>query len=167
MRMPVSVSLPRLGGWRGAGIGSLKIEEVVSVSLPRLGGWRVGRVPSFGASIQFVSVSLPRLGGWRAQLTAISQRPSQCFSLVAEIGWLASQPLCRRGATAPPVSVSLPRLGGWRVPLFGPSALPMAFQSRCRDWVVGELPWAVNLFNFEAFQSRCRDWVVGEVGGTK
>ncbi len=38
------------------------------------------------------------------------------------------------------VSVSLPRLGGWR----DPNTLPVGveldrFQSRCRDWVVGEM----------------------------
>ncbi len=61
----------------------------------------------------------------------------RCFSLVAEIGWLAST-VQNQGQS-----------------VFSP------FQSRCRDWVVGEqaCDQAVDRF---MFQSRCRDWVVGE-----
>ncbi len=61
-----------------------------------------------------VSVSLPRLGGWRVVASALTPRPMVGFSLVAEIGWLARFP--------------------------GPSGIEGAglFQSRCRDWVVGE-----------------------------
>ncbi len=38
-----------------------------------------------------VSVSLPRLGGWRAFTTLKVARGNPRFSLVAEIGWLASR----------------------------------------------------------------------------
>ncbi len=46
---------------------------------------------------------------------SLGESSLNCFSLVAEIGWLASTPnrvYCRRSSR---VSVSLPRLGGWRV----------------------------------------------------
>ncbi len=61
------------------------------------------------------------------------------FSLVAEIGWLASQRFRSN---------------------FQETAM---FQSRCRDWVVGEEE-VLGLVSplMGAFQSRCRDWVVGE-----
>ncbi len=61
-----------------------------------------------------VSVSLPRLGGWRddGPATVVSLTPR--FSLVAEIGWLARK-----------VLIIL-------------DILTAMFQSRCRDWVVGE-----------------------------
>ncbi len=36
------------------------------------------------------------------------------------------------------------------------------FQSRCRDWVVGEPFEASSPPVGARFQSRCRDWVVGE-----
>ncbi len=36
------------------------------------------------------------------------------------------------------------------------------FQSRCRDWVVGEHGFNPNSAQLFKFQSRCRDWVVGE-----
>ncbi len=62
----------------------------------------------------FVSVSLPRLGGWRV------------LSFGAIVG-------------EDEVSVSLPRLGGWRAVVQTDNGLNFAvFQSRCRDWVVGE-----------------------------
>ncbi len=39
------------------------------------------------------------------------------------------------------------------------------FQSRCRDWVVGEIkPGTSIALHLFVFQSRCRDWVVGEEG---
>ncbi len=38
------------------------------------------------------------------------------------------------------------------------------FQSRCRDWVVGEKATFVPVTIRRLFQSRCRDWVVGELG---
>ncbi len=38
---PVSVSLPRLGGWRAFSQDDYAKSKGVSVSLPRLGGWRV------------------------------------------------------------------------------------------------------------------------------
>ena len=87
-----------------------------------------------------VSVSLPRLGGWRVRVIPCARLMQVCFSLVAEIGWLA-----RSGKN----SVVL---------------APYAFQSRCRDWVVGELDVAhiTSDYDFCLFQSRCRDWVVGE-----
>ena len=90
---------------------------------------------------KLVSVSLPRLGGWRGYLRPMRHRPQgQSFSLVAEIGWLAS-------------SRSL-----------DVAKQPGAFQSRCRDWVVGEGPAAGPAAGHRTFQSRCRDWVVGELG---
>ncbi len=39
------------------------------------------------------------------------------------------------------------------------------FQSRCRDWVVGESPIGLDSPSIAQFQSRCRDWVVGELLG--
>ncbi len=39
----------------------------------------------------------------------------------------------------------------------------LLFQSRCRDWVVGELKIDSVYPIKDAFQSRCRDWVVGEL----
>ncbi len=110
------------------------------------------------------------------------------FSLVAEIGWLASFCCCRWNYSFTPVSVSLPRLGGWRgnkpcgtgkpttsfslvaeigwlARLFSrlKSRPHLMFQSRCRDWVVGEHAIEVCPRRCDAFQSRCRDWVVGEL----
>ncbi len=110
----VSVSLPRLGGWRARLQRPRPNRRQVSVSLPRLGGWR-----DPGASVLHlgsrVSVSLPRLGGWRVE----------------------QLPLTLQGIN---VSVSLPRLGGWREGVTTTAASKkIKFQSRCRDWVVGEL----------------------------
>ncbi len=110
------------------------------------------------------------------------------FSLVAEIGWLARRTLIFSQLLKRVVSVSLPRLGGWRVGFASAMNRDVAFQSRCRDWVVGEqrmpesrhnvylcfslvaeIGWLASSqeFNFNIdgfeFQSRCRDWVVGEV----
>ncbi len=137
----------------------------VSVSLPRLGGWRAGLRWLMGTGNLYVSVSLPRLGGWRDSTLAVTGLCNQtsCFSLVAEIGWLASrhslaaaclhkefQSRCRDWVVGEPassnhlpscclVSVSLPRLGGWRVIDQCPNIKRATmFQSRCRDWVVGE-----------------------------
>ncbi len=62
---------------------------VVSVSLPRLGGWRV-KTMVFHKMLQNVSVSLPRLGGWREVIADRFKVDAASFSLVAEIGWLAS-----------------------------------------------------------------------------
>ncbi len=95
-------------------------------------------IPSLNRTL-LVSVSLPRLGGWRVlniigfRLTVIG------FSLVAEIGWLASlETSCHLGPLIH-VSVSLPRLGGWRDKFIGHCYVNhCTFQSRCRDWVVGE-----------------------------
>ncbi len=62
------------------------------------------------------------------------------FSLVAEIGWLASHHN---------IAINL---------------RCCMFQSRCRDWVVGEcFDLFGSLFSVHKFQSRCRDWVVGEL----
>ncbi len=98
--------------WKRALIG----RQHVSVSLPRLGGWR-GYGGIHGPLWQKVSVSLPRLGGWRG----LADHPQVLARL--------------------PVSVSLPRLGGWRVlSLRGEAGWRIKFQSRCRDWVVGEMP---------------------------
>ncbi len=91
----------------------LRVSGPVSVSLPRLGGWRVATKPSCDPQ-NTVSVSLPRLGGWRALRSNSVGWFMPCFSLVAEIGWLAS---CLRPGEPRwrgIVSVSLPRLGGWR-----------------------------------------------------
>ncbi len=40
------------------------------------------------------------------------------------------------------------------------------FQSRCRDWVVGEASKTPKRRQKTVFQSRCRDWVVGEEHAT-
>ncbi len=132
----VSVSLPRLGGWRVRRISMSAIKPEVSVSLPRLGGWRAdyrGRLPCLREfqsrcrdwvvgeflmieifdGVIFVSVSLPRLGGWRAGLLL----PSEHYFVVSVSlprlgGWRAAHQDRREAQQK--VSVSLPRLGGWR-----------------------------------------------------
>ncbi len=112
---------------------------------------------------------------------------SGSFSLVAEIGWLARKTLWNNDESIWNVSVSLPRLGGWREGMYTEYFNFWKFQSRCRDWVVGEnlspnryrspYPVSVSLPRLggwrgsgvvpslslsSKFQSRCRDWVVGE-----
>ncbi len=109
------------------------------------------------------SFSLVAEIGWLASnLIPVASRISLCFSLVAEIGWLASQYFGRGKRADKP------------------------FQSRCRDWVVGEnsrdkrsppssrfslvaeIGWLARgdpgrrETPTARFQSRCRDWVVGE-----
>ncbi len=180
----VSVSLPRLGGWRAIIPSRSNTFMRVSVSLPRLGGWRVLFMLMFMLMFT-VSVSLPRLGGWRvSRRTRLSKggwfqsrcrdwvvgeiawawawEILGCFSLVAEIGWLASLGGIRDGLVSGIVSVSLPRLGGWRGGGGAVASGVRLFQSRCRDWVVGESRDVGETFFQLMFQSRCRDWVVGE-----
>ncbi len=131
--------------------------------MPRLGGWRASAALATEGTYK-VSVSLPRLGGWR-ELTHGPGRPGPyCFSLVAEIGWLASLLERVRRGPQKSVSVSLPRLGGWRASqLCELERQQYPFQSRCRDWVVGESSsWSKTGRSSGLFQSRCRDWVVGE-----
>ncbi len=137
-RASVSVSLPRLGGWRVKDIVQRGTHQRVSVSLPRLGGWRAHFRPWPSPSIRGFSLvaeigwlarvakpvfygtrqcfSLVAEIGWLARLLTffLRTRNKERFSLVAEIGWLASD---ENGAPHPAhagVSVSLPRLGGWR-----------------------------------------------------
>ncbi len=62
------------------------------------------------------------------------------FSLVAEIGWLASNELLTTSDLLP--GFSLVAEIGWlaRYPTTGDNAHRIdTFQSRCRDWVVGEI----------------------------
>ncbi len=135
----VSVSLPRLGGWRAA-LGLWPLSPVESFSLvaeigwlasllcpcgapagprfqSRCRDWVVGEWISIsaGSCLGIVSVSLPRLGGWRVGEVGIIAVINPGFSLVAEIGWLASG-----SKSTPQCFANAP------------------FQSRCRDWVVGE-----------------------------
>ncbi len=102
--------------------------------------WVVGEPESSaeGKAIGIVSVSLPRLGGWRV-MTWLCLMPSPAsFSLVAEIGWLAriGAPM----ATALRRGFSLVAEIGWlaSAPVLCHSSALGWFQSRCRDWVVGE-----------------------------
>ncbi len=139
----VSVSLPRLGGWRVHCTTVAEVKARVSVSLPRLGGWRVW--PTCSTSVisrTFQSRCRDWVVGEQRSL-ALPRMPCHRFSLVAEIGWLAR---CSRG--------------------WGESR-HRQFQSRCRDWVVGESTNGRQLDSVHfKFQSRCRDWVVGETKGS-
>ncbi len=186
--LAVSVSLPRLGGWRArwnlgaafltlgfslvAEIGWLASQylsqapiqtQVVSVSLPRLGGWRA--LVKNVDMVHSTSFSLVAEIGWLARSSEVFMSHSaSCFSLVAEIGWLASLSRCNYNSLLSIVSVSLPRLGGWRANVTWNDPEDFyRFQSRCRDWVVGKIPDLNKDPDLVLFQSRCRDWVVGEV----
>ncbi len=139
----VSVSLPRLGGWRVIAVDGVVLVFDVSVSLPRLGGWRAFQpVPTPNGTATFQS----RCRDWvvgEPEPGCCDQRLGS-FSLVAEIGWLARE-------------INVAQLQQER-----------EFQSRCRDWVVGE-PCNARLQDLlkSLFQSRCRDWVVGEPASPK
>ncbi len=155
--------MPRLGGWRVGPTDGAFCRGSVSVSLPRLGGWRVLGLDPLGI-LTNVSVSLPRLGGWRGGMGRPLPLRRFCFSLVAEIGWLARSPWSR-SAAAPPTRFSLVAEIGWLASRawVETSRRYSPFQSRCRDWVVGETPTNTpNRGRMFWFQSRCRDWVVGE-----
>ncbi len=55
--------------------------------------WVVGekKLTFVMAAVIVVSVSLPRLGGWRGGKLILFAGEISRFSLVAEIGWLASE----------------------------------------------------------------------------
>ncbi len=109
------------------------------------------------------SFSLVAEIGWLARLGWVAlHMPVASFSLVAEIGWLAS--LTWRMLSCALARFSLVAEIGWlaREGIFS-GALPFhEFQSRCRDWVVGEATLPNAQTGPLRFQSRCRDWVVGE-----
>ncbi len=112
--LSVSVSLPRLGGWRAVEADK---KDSNGPFQSRCRDWVVGEAERLKSAFRnyWVSVSLPRLGGWRGL-------------------WVSAPAGQRR------VSVSLPRLGGWRAINFDRARKSddRQFQSRCRDWVVGE-----------------------------
>ncbi len=136
--------------------------------------------------ISCVSVSLPRLGGWRAATPTATAPPTPRFSLVAEIGWLASGRCL--GIAPCPSGFSLVAEIGWLASCSARTTFSASpcfslvaeigwlasisasnrtiswhlFQSRCRDWVVGESNNGCPNIWPCSFQSRCRDWVVGE-----
>ena len=86
----VSVSLPRLGGWR-ADYCLCIVHELARFSLVAEIGWLASSSSSVVSKLNVARFSLVAEIGWLASSAICWATASDvCFSLVAEIGWLAS-----------------------------------------------------------------------------